>query len=112
MTATVHPLKPHERAGQWTVMSSLYIGMGAAVVDNTGPRLRTIAEVRKYQDANKIAAAPDLLEALDWLLASVNEAYPDGKRRSSNPDDHERLQLAKAGARSAIFKALGKCPPA
>lgn len=56
--------------GPWGVWSSLYEGMGAAVVSGHAPgaELKTIAEVRAYRDACLIAAAPDLLEAL-WEIS-------------------------------------------
>jgi len=49
----------------------------------------------------------DLLEALDWLLASItadpaNERYPG--------DKEDRLLLACAAARTAIAKATGEQP--
>jgi hypothetical protein len=55
-------------------------------------------------DARLIAASPDLLEALDWLLASI-EADPKGERYPG--DGEERLLLARASARAAIAKATG-----
>jgi hypothetical protein len=56
-------------------------------------------------NARLIAAAPDLHEALDWLLACVladpaSEVHPD--------DKEERLILACGAARTALAKANGQ----
>lgn len=45
-----------------------------------------------------MAAAPDLAEALDWLLACIE---------TKDADHAERLQLAIHGGRIALKKALG-----
>jgi hypothetical protein len=58
-------------------------------------------------NARLIAAAPDLAEALDWLLASI-EADPANDRYPG--DREERLTLACGGARIALAKALGPSP--
>lgn len=54
-------------------------------------------------DARLIASAPELLEALDWLLASVTTDQPE----NYPGDREERLLLACGGARAAIAKAIG-----
>ena len=61
-------------------------------------------ELPAAANARLIAASPDLLEALDWLLASI-EADPKGERYPG--DGEERLLLARASARAAIAKATG-----
>lgn len=53
-------------------------------------------------NARLIAAAPALLEALDWLLASVT-ADPSAERHPGDKD--ERLSLACAAAHAAILSA-------
>jgi hypothetical protein len=52
-------------------------------------------------DARLIAAAPDLLEALEFMLSVFNETYPDVA-------DDEEDREAWAKARAAIRKATGE----
>jgi hypothetical protein len=52
-------------------------------------------------DARLIAAAPDMLLALSWLLGLVERPS-----MASKPDDYEaEMLLARAAARAAIAKA-------
>jgi hypothetical protein len=52
-------------------------------------------------NARLIAAAPDLLEALEFMLSVFNETYPDVA-------DDEEDREAWAKARAAIKKATGE----
>lgn len=52
-------------------------------------------------NARLIAAAPELLEALDWLLGCAPADFP------TEGDDNERYRLARAAARNAIARATG-----
>jgi len=52
-------------------------------------------------NARLIAAAPDLLEALEFMLSVFNETYPDVA-------DDEEDREAWAKARAAIRKATGE----
>lgn len=62
-----------------------------------------ITSSRDEADAALIAAAPEMLEALDWLLAAI-EADP---AKESHPGDREeRLALACAAARNAMAMAM------
>lgn len=60
------------------------------------------------ENARLIAAAPDLLVALDWLLASL-EADPAAENYPGDRED--RLTLARAAARVAIAKATHNPAP-
>jgi hypothetical protein len=86
---------------QWKVWGSLYDGFAAAVVHDVEP-LRTIAEVRRYEDARLIASAPALLEAL--------RAYLDIEGRDLRGEpvaSVERYQCMNT-ARAAISQATGE----
>ena len=99
--------RAHGMIGQgWTVY-----GQDRVHTTATGDRLtisQSVASVLPAPDreanARLIASAPDLLEALDWLLASI-EADPASERYPG--DREERLELARASARAAIAKATG-----
>jgi hypothetical protein len=69
--------------------------MAAAVVHDAEP-LRTVAEVRDYRDAALIAAAPDLLTAVEVLLLWVEM------------DDSPRAASLCEMARAALAKVEGK----
>jgi hypothetical protein len=100
--------KPPFTPGPWECAPSV-IGEGvtiwatdpfygiAKVLDLTG-------KPENEANARLIAAAPDLHEALDWLLACVlaefEEVHPD--------DKEERLILACGAARTALAKANGQ----
>jgi hypothetical protein len=58
-------------------------------------------EEQELANARLIAAAPDLLEALEFMLSVFNETYPDVA-------DDEEDREAWAKARAAIKKATGE----
>jgi hypothetical protein len=60
-----------------------------------------IADCVNPANARLIAAAPDLLEALEFMLSVFNETYPDVA-------DDEEDREAWAKARAAIKKATGE----
>ena len=77
------------------------VGLTVAYAVTFVPEYATEGEA----NARLIAAAPDLHEALDWLLASVtadpaSEVYPG--------DKEERITLACGAARTALAKANGQ----
>jgi hypothetical protein len=96
--------------GPWRIFRSTdgqkIIGIGelngAGVTDCGFGTWRDGAE--QEANARLIAAAPELLEALDWLLACAPGDFP------TDGDDSERYGLARAGARKAILKATGGQP--
>lgn len=86
--------------------------IGAGLVD--GPDGYEVAEVyaddapylETLANARLIAAAPDLLEALDWAIAEI-----EGRTRYEPNDIYEaedQRENALDCARSAIAKALGQ----
>jgi hypothetical protein len=65
-----------------------------------GPVPGLIADIHKDEDARLIAAAPDLLAALQHLLLTIG----------SDPELEEYLETGSALARAAIAKATGETP--
>jgi len=89
--------------GPWQAYPGFLNDADYRVYDVDGEFLTT-ADDTHAANARLIAAAPDLLEALDWLLACVTA----DKSAEKYPGDHDdRLELAKACARTALAKAMG-----
>jgi hypothetical protein len=59
------------------------------------------AAAQDLANAHLIAAAPDLAEALDWLLASVEA---DRSKENHPGDKDERIVLACGAARTVLTK--------
>lgn len=91
--------------GKWTVVDGS--SAGKQVISESAPKVRrNIASCggqKREQNANLIAAAPELLEALKEML----EAYDDGvgeEDEAGKPWEYEMWQRAYA----AVHKALGQ----
>lgn len=92
--------------GPWTDSGSATFMGGVSyrnVVSDTGSHFVTVAVVPGYDDpqgeanARLIAAAPELLEALEWL---VSDLQSDGCE--------EHIPMSIYSARAAIAKARGE----
>ena len=66
-----------------------------------GPKRETVAEVENPLDGHLIAAAPDMLTALEWLLAEFRDYMED-------PEGADMLPEAQLQAEWAIAKAKGQ----
>ena len=86
--------------GPWVIDWDTFPDGYVWIETQTGGGVALVDEARRA-DLNLIAAAPDLLEALEFMLSVFNENYPDVL------DDAEDRE-AWAKARAAIKKAMGE----
>lgn len=68
---------------------------------------RGIPESEAEANADLIAAAPDLLAALEWMLPAYLAAHADACRHSGEPSLQSVAGQQIAAARAAIAKAKG-----
>lgn len=92
--------------------SSDWVVFGAvSAADETGmtfqPAICTLSDSCDETEARLIAAAPDLLEALEAARTAIHQAYVDW---DGEPEDVVPLQLARAKCDAAITRATGDRP--
>lgn len=92
--------------GKWTVIDGK--ASGKQVISESAPKNRMIVAScggqRREENANLIAAAPELLDALQKIVA-MNEQYCLDKYGDSSKAD---TMACVTTARAAISKALGQ----
>ena len=97
---------------KWEVISSLDEGFSSAIVDDGGPVMNTLAEVRDYKVAVMMASAPALYEALETAAAWFDEyaASHAAKETDDGREKAKRNEERASACRSALAQARGEHP--
>ena len=106
------PRSPTVSEPKWEVISSLYEGFSSAIVDDGGPVMNTLAEVRDYKVAVMMASAPALYEALETAAAWFDEyaASHAAKETDDGREKAKRNEERASACRSALAQARGEQP--
>lgn len=93
-------MKTKHTPGPWEIRGNMIYG-----VDNGPGTAPHIADCDRVEDANLIAAAPDLLSALVALLSTVGDK--EISEHDMDMTGHDTESCALCMARAAIAKATG-----
>ena len=82
--------------GEWEVKSTSIHPGRVKVKDKKGTQGRIIGDVRSIDDANLIAAAPEMYEILEKIMKHLNHGGGDAMEYLNNSDYCINKLLAKA----------------